>query len=134
MISDETFPSDYLISDTEFEDEIPKKVKDLAKDIKEPTKAKKGGSTYDQSSSDEDLSSVEIEHSMETDRLLDTTHSVRGEIEDELTQKVELSFETSTSQKITAILPAPRAPIKRKKSFSCQNLGNLCIQSAKIHS
>lgn len=142
MLSDETFPSD-LLSDNEqeiFEDE--KVITKNSNFVRQQPTILKAGSTQSieepnlssLSSTEDDLnSSTEIEehsiliNSMETDLLLKSTDfqtntSQSTVIDDvELATQPESSFKSASSS-IIKILPPPRAPIKKKKSFSCHNL------------
>lgn len=117
MISDETFPID-LISDEEdiYEDENVHFVKFHS-----------NNEIHSLTSSENHNSSTETErsmvNSMEMDRLL-STQSIK--LSDEDTDKEENthpeeSFGSEGSSQNVNIEP-PKAPIKKKKSFSCHNL------------
>jgi hypothetical protein len=115
MISDETFPID-LISDEEdyFEYENDNFLK-----------FQSNNEISSLTSSENHNSSTETEqsmvNSMETDRLL-STQSIKSSDEDtdkEVTHP-EISFASEASQNVIKL--PPKAPIKKKKSFSCHNL------------
>ncbi|KAL7052121.1 hypothetical protein ACKWTF_004774 [Chironomus riparius] len=111
MLSDETFPID-LISDEEdyFGDENNNFLK-----------FQSNNEINSLSSSENHNSSTETEqsmvNSMETDRLL-STQSIK--LSDEEVTHPEVSFASEISQNVIKL--QPKAPIKKKKSFSCHNL------------
>jgi hypothetical protein len=108
MLSDETFPID-LISDDEYGYE----------DQNEGFPKYYSNNETNSLSSENQNSSTDTEqsmaNSMETDRLL-STQSIK--LSDEESDKDVTQTESGTS---TNKAP-PKAPIKKKKSFSCQNL------------
>lgn len=120
MISDETFPID-LISDEEdiYGDENVNFVK-----FHSVNEIHSLSSSENHNSSTETEGDRSMVNSMEMDRLL-STQSIKSSDEDtdkdEATQLEEESFGSEGSSQNVKIEP-PKAPIKKKKSFSCHNL------------
>lgn len=108
MISDETFPDELQI-----EDENVKFNEDSSENLI---------SSY---FSAEDTRESSVGNSINIERLIRSTDLTKlTQLEHPAQQNSEISFDSliESSQKFKA--PAPRAPIKKKKSLSCQNLAS----------
>lgn len=124
MLSDEQFPSEFQDLFEDDNDELKNNFGDVA----ETSKSVEDFNSY--LSSENFDNSSDLNHSMvnslELERLIKSTdfQSFTQSIKfDETEERTEISFKSlNASTNKTKILPPPRAPIKKKKSFSCHDL------------